>query len=354
VARGIGISLVVLGHTIRGLVSAGLVSSTGPVHVVDQWIYAFHMPLFFVVAGFFLPRLAVRPFGGYVVGRLRRVGYPYLVWVPLQTLLQLAFASQINHAATLGQIGKAFYQPPLQFWFLYTLLLQSLLFGIWRWGGGGPWGFLGAAIAGWVGGAWLPDGVWAPAHSTIDMLPYLAIGALLGAAGDLRNVYRIPRGILGTIVILGFSTVTIGVRSGLEDSRWFRPVGALAGTAGSMAAALMIERGGVGRLLAEWGRRSLAIYVAHTIVSAAVRIGLQRGAHVTSVGVHLALGTVAGIVGPVLLDRIARRYRVPLFDLPGRRVPPTPAGTPLPLVRPDVEGGSLRAGGAVDGRPDPE
>ena len=33
---------------------------------------------------------------------------------------------------------------------------------------------------------------------------------------------------------------------------------------------------------------------------------------------------------------------------------PTVAGDPLLLVRPDVEGGSLRTGGAVDGRPDPE
>src|SRR6516162_8987779 len=89
VAKGLGIALVVLGHTLRGLVNAGLLNPEGPVQVVDRWIYAFHMPLFFILSGLFLARSAERPLRSFVADKLLRLGYPYLVWVTLQTLVMV-------------------------------------------------------------------------------------------------------------------------------------------------------------------------------------------------------------------------------------------------------------------------
>jgi uncharacterized membrane protein YcfT len=55
-AKGFGIILVVFGHTLRGLVSSEILKSTPLVRFVDDWIYAFHMPLFFFLSDLFLFR----------------------------------------------------------------------------------------------------------------------------------------------------------------------------------------------------------------------------------------------------------------------------------------------------------
>jgi Fucose 4-O-acetylase and related acetyltransferases len=47
VAKGVGILLVVFGHVWRGAFDAGLAISEGMYRLIDNAIYAFHMPLFF-------------------------------------------------------------------------------------------------------------------------------------------------------------------------------------------------------------------------------------------------------------------------------------------------------------------
>jgi hypothetical protein len=73
-------------------------------------------------------------------------------------------------------------------------------------------------------------------------------------------------------------------------------------------------------LLVRWGEASMAIFVAHTLASAAIRIGLVKTLHVEDVTVHLLLGTVAGIGIPWALFLLSKRYHVPyLFAWPTQR-----------------------------------
>ena len=52
-ARGAGIVLVVLGHTERGLLNGELLVHVDEYAWLDNRIYAFHMPLFFLLSGIF-------------------------------------------------------------------------------------------------------------------------------------------------------------------------------------------------------------------------------------------------------------------------------------------------------------
>lgn len=66
------------------------------------------------------------------------------------------------------------------------------------------------------------------------------------------------------------------------------------------------------------GRRTLQIYLPHTVATGGTRILLLR-LGVESVFVHLVLGLVAGIFAPLLLDRVAGRYGLGwLFAPPAR------------------------------------
>lgn len=50
-SKGLGIILVVYGHVARGVNSAGL--DFDLFNQIDDVIYAFHMPLFFILSGYF-------------------------------------------------------------------------------------------------------------------------------------------------------------------------------------------------------------------------------------------------------------------------------------------------------------
>jgi fucose 4-O-acetylase-like acetyltransferase len=43
-AKGVGIFLVVLGHTLRGLHSSQVIADSPAFRSIDSWIYGFHMP----------------------------------------------------------------------------------------------------------------------------------------------------------------------------------------------------------------------------------------------------------------------------------------------------------------------
>jgi len=327
VAKGLGIALVVLGHTLRGLVNAGLLNPEGPVAVVDRWIYAFHMPLFFILSGLFLARSADRPLRSFVADKLLRLGYPYLVWVTLQTLVMVVLSRYTNHPSHLSDLARAVYQPPMQFWFFYALLLQSLIFGLlWKTGMGRA-GVLIVSLLAWVSARWVPAGTWLPFLQARDYFPYLALGVLLGRADVMERIGSLSRVWAGVIVTAGFGLVTAFLNLHLLEQREAAMAAALAGSAAVIALSASVARRGAVPAVSLWGKESLAIYCAHTLASAGVRIGLKSVLHLSSPGIHLALGVLVGLCGPLALVWLTKRFRFPyLFELPRRRAPePTPA-----------------------------
>jgi peptidoglycan/LPS O-acetylase OafA/YrhL len=68
-----------------------------------------------------------------------------------------------------------------------------------------------------------------------------------------------------------------------------------------------IDRTKLGTGLAYLGVVSLAIYVMHTMFSAALRILLVK-LGIDDLMLHLVLGGAIGIVGPVIFYGVARRY----------------------------------------------
>ncbi len=82
VAKGIGIFLVVEGHVLPGLQSAGLLPTdeqSPGLRFLHDWTYAFHMPLFFFLSGLFVLRSAQGGLARFLDGKLRTVLYPYLL-----------------------------------------------------------------------------------------------------------------------------------------------------------------------------------------------------------------------------------------------------------------------------------
>ncbi len=260
------------------------------------WIYAFHMPLFFFLSGSLAERLVRKPFRDVLSSRLRGIAWPYVLWSLLQeSLRELTGISQ----GTAADWWRILYRPMMQFWFLYVLFFLSLAYyGLRRLGVPRIGVLIIAAvlhaghlytdvpIMGWVYHEFCKHGI------------YLAAGAV-AAEWLERGTIRVPGSVVARLLaaVCGYGLIAACVARGwpVEPT-----VLAFVGIGASIALASALATYRVAPFIERWGLLSLQIYVAHTIVSAAVRTALLRyGVHDPLT--HLLTQTAAGLYGPIAL-----------------------------------------------------
>lgn len=298
VARGIGILLVVYGHGLRAIYPAAMPAEA---LVQDRLIYAFHMPLFFVLSGLFLWRSLAHDRAGFLGGRLKTIVWPYLLWSVVSGLIELVAARWVNTPLRLADVLLIPVQPIEQYWFLYTLFLcQLIALALFP----SRLVFAGAALAGWLVAPFIDAGMVTRALAS---LPFVAAGVWgaepLGrlAGGPLRGAALV---LLAAAAV--FALLAPVIVAGLPN-RWVALAAALVGSLMVIALAMVAAGIGRGGGLALLGEASLAIYVLHTIFSAGARIGLKCvGLPVAGLPM-LALTTLAGIVFPYLVWLWAER-----------------------------------------------
>src|SRR5690242_21649611 len=110
-AKGLGISLVVFGHTLRGLIHSNVMTWTSTTSFVDAWIYAFHMPLFFFLSGLFLFRSKEKPWKEFIWDKIRGLAYPYFVWSAVTLFIKTAVGTAANQPYSVSDFTFIFYKP---------------------------------------------------------------------------------------------------------------------------------------------------------------------------------------------------------------------------------------------------
>lgn len=91
IAKGIGIVLMVIGHYIRSMLPSSI--------AFTRFIYHFHMPLFFLIAGFFYERSTRKEsYGAFVWNKFQRLMFPYFIlsWVTVIVKIGLSSFLLIN------------------------------------------------------------------------------------------------------------------------------------------------------------------------------------------------------------------------------------------------------------------
>lgn len=328
VAKGIAIALMVFGHVWRGLFEAHILTDVALYTGIDRFIYLFHMPLFFFLSGMFVSTSGTpSTFGPLLWKRAVAYLYPLLIWSWILALSRVAAGDSTNRAA-LSLLDAALYPfPPKDiFWFLWALFLMQTLAAAAvllprRW-------HLPISIAAALGSlVYAASGLELPlVHDTIMNLPYFLAGiaftalggraigsgrqALIGLAlfaATEATVLLVPQPIVGAPLIL---LATVAVVGSVLLIAWMTE---------RLRGVQLIEA------VAVMGTATMAIYVAHVIVLAAVRIVLVKlGIH--DVIAHAALGTVVAIAVPLLLLLLASRLGVSKLAGLG----PSPAGWSRP------------------------
>jgi len=332
-ARGVGIFFVVLGHVLRGLRSGEIIPDGPAFRFADSWIYAFHMPLFFLLSGLFAERRVGRKPGAFFREILGSIAYPYFLWSAIQTLMQVALSRHTNHRTELSDLAWIAAYPIMQFWFLYVLFLIYGAYYVLRRVGLGPLGAFAAFVAFWASQGWLDLGEWWPINSTRANGIYFALGVLVARYGWTGWIGRAPSAALGLLIALGYGAVA-GAVAGLPGGDLddvLKPIVALCGIAASVALAALMSRVRTLDFVRVMGVHSLEIYVAHTIVSAGLRIALIKGISTRDIATHVVVGTIGGVILPLLLSLLCQRYHAEfLFRLPSR---PSPSEKSRPEVQ---------------------
>ncbi len=337
VVKAFAITLVVFAHTLRGLVTAGVMPDGGFWGEVDRTIYLFHMPLFFFLSGMFAePVFARLGFGKFVWRGMQTMLAPLVVWSYLQTALQFAVSGSANQKWSLHDVLTAPFPPKQQFWFLWALFCISVMAGAalslkrgrWLFG---AFGFFLVALAA-VGDRVGLDGIsyrnfQIPyVNAALVNLPYFALGMLLPArwreASKAGGYYFAPI-FLGAVALFHLeappTNLVFYAASIACVVSFYKIVLCLSEYTKT------IENRHIKRardFLLFLGMNSMIVYLAHIICEAGFRVFLLK-LGVGDAMLHLWGGALVGLLLPLLLVPIgvaaaARWPRLASLALPVR------------------------------------
>lgn len=331
-AKGIGIILVVYGHQLRAQAMVVRVDPWWFATVQDQIIYAFHMPLFFLLSGLTVEK-SLRAMTAWQFGQSRVISllYPYLLWSAISVVLASLASGYVNHAVSISDIWTLFLKPVYQYWFLYVLLICQLIVFLVS---------VRTILVAAIGTCCL----FFPFYTgnivfteIIIFFPFFALGILLSSV-----VLNADRG-FSTFTLFGLAILSIIVflvifffRSTAEAP--MRLVDFALGVCGIIAVlAFCLTIAVRSRLLVMLGAASMTIFVLHTIVQTMIRTVLRLIPFLNAPIAELLLCVIGGLFVPIVVLSVASELNlVRLLGLgsPLRRrevVPLGAAADPLSL-----------------------
>lgn len=302
-AKGIGIFLVVLGHVVRGLVNSSVLEKSALLNFVDDWIYAFHMPLFFFISGLFIQNSLKKPFGEFLSDKVFTIAYPYFLWSIIQGIFQTIGGYYTNNLFSILNIWRIIYEPLLQFWFLYVLFTIVLVYRIFYQIKLSSGFFLIFSIL--IYCCYILNisfGDWGILYIFRNNVIYFALGASIGVTKLTSVVTNTKNTTLLLMMLGGYLLVGLSVPMQINENPTSIPIVAIIGIASSLALAVLLNNLDILKSVKKWGKFSLEIFVAHTIASSFLRIILHKFFSFTEPITHLILGTIIGLYAPIFLS----------------------------------------------------
>ncbi|MFZ4478379.1 MAG: acyltransferase family protein [Rhodoferax sp.] len=309
--RGLACLLLVLYHVIGADPAHGLLVADGPVRWLNDGLAYLRMPLFTFLSGLVY---GMRPFKGnsnaFLIGKVRRLLIPMLVVGTLFAVLQ-ALTPGTN--SSVGPWYLLHVQPVAHFWFVESLFwVFMVIWALERWNLiREVKGYLLAlalsctlylTVRGWP---------WFGIEGAIYLMPHFLFG-LAFSRFPLQAQLASPWVRLALLALACGAVIWMGMPVSNPDRRTVAMM-----AVGMSLCMLSLSLARVVPWLAAIGRHSYAIYLFHVFFTAAVRIGLKL-VHIKLMPLDILLGVLIGLAGPILIDRVASRYKWPALLLLGK------------------------------------
>lgn len=320
-AKAIGICLVVYGHVIRGLFSAGIEIPVNVYSILDSMIYSFHMPLFFFLSGlFFYSSLLRRGVNGLILNKVDTILYPYLIWSIFQGGVEVFLSSYTNSHITLSDV-LSLWEPRAQFWFLYVLFFLFVVGAI-------VFYFVSSRYVVFVfisaSMLYLYQKEFSGIIFNIKLFHQIANCLVFFVLGMVFTQYNLARIFISKIVfillLVAFFVLQYIFHFDLNktylDTGVFSLFLACLSILFVVSLSILMSKA-PNRYLAAIGASSMAIYLMHTLTGSGVRIILHKFFNIDSLSVHLVIGCLAGVLVPLIALKVIDRVKIPyVFSAP--------------------------------------
>lgn len=329
VAKALAIIAIVVSHVLRGLADPDTVPRLSAAFLeVDDSLYSWHVALFAVVAGVFLPAGVDRRGGlAYLRPRVLLFTYLYLLWTVIQAGQQQLELALAGDPVDLGSFLQSFLTAYGQLWWLAFMVLASVAAVAVR-----PWLTPGRAAASSVVvgvvslAAWGWTGRWV-FEEGLALLAFFWVGMLLGR-DRMSRLTRSAATPWCAAVALGLGLLLLVRSDPVPPTSWLGTrtapgvvlgiVTSVALCAGVLALSGILSRTRLARPLVLLGERSLEVFVAHLLAVAAARSALT-GLGIDDLPTQVIVATAAGVGLPLGLWWVSRRLGFPwLFASPWR------------------------------------
>ena len=310
IVKGLAILLVTYEHTGQGMFSRGW--WIGPSREYSyHYVYSFHMPAFFFLAGLF------------VAGSMQRRGPKDFILEKMKTLLYLYLAWAILFSAIEPLISRFKKNPvPVDWanfpvslingvagWFFPVLFLCLMLALLTR--KMPAWLRLGLAI---VAAVMMPVYSYEIFYKTVWRFSFLAGGMVVGRSIFRLNMISRSRAACYAVCILSAQAAVVYHYGGAVDfgspPEWLAVMLGFTGTAGLFLLARTLDHTRVGNAWAWIGKASLGIFLMAPFPQGATRELLLRVAHTHEFWLQLLLPTVLSTLLPAILWHQQRRWHL--------------------------------------------
>ena len=297
-AKVIGIFLVVFAHASRSIERTPGLEWSASLQTLDGVIYAFHMPLFFMLAGFAAGLQRNDDTGSFARSLWWGVVVPYVIWSVIWIGLKVVLPGAANMPVEISALGKILWLPVDHFWFLYQLFFIRIgWYAMQRLAGAGT-ALLSAGIMAATGTSLLlssqfPEFHWMAGFSknfAIYGAGMVWLGAIVHRFGDVQS---------RNLVVLGGALCLWGLAIGGAPAAILYALGGALVVTGIAKLLPLPDKMGW-RLFAFAGEASLAIYVMHLLVGAVARVGLTH-AGLLSENTLLIGATITGLIVPAII-----------------------------------------------------
>lgn len=303
--KGFAILTVVIGHCITDSLS----SQTFPeyaalLQMMNDAIYSFHMPLFFMISGYvFYLTKSYRKWKTKVLD----FSIVYVIWSTLMWFSKYMMSGDVNHPVTIIDLVSIVYKPIMVYWYLYVLIILYAIVSCLRW-----------ERVSWR--LWSISAVAAIAVKTMQldigmlnnviyhMCYFLTEGVLL-QTGLLQKLKLKHATFLSALVLMNCIFYFRGTPTAalVVAAKQFLIASCL-----SLLCFLAFSRLGVNAALRVMGVNTLQIYVMHCFFTGGLRI-LFKHMHMGSIGLYFVMATALGVIVPVFCAKIARK--IPLLHV---------------------------------------
>jgi fucose 4-O-acetylase-like acetyltransferase len=318
----IGPIFVILGHSINGMPSNDAYYT-----FAKEWIYVFHMPLFFFISGYlfsFKDGLENKSYGKFILAKFQRLLIPYLVWNFLFIIPKILMSNFLvdNVEFSLSKILKLIITPRAMIWghtwFLAALFLLFLLAPIFNiimrseknkvlvWAG------VTIILAAWY---LLPsDNILLALSDLSKDTLFFWIGIMLGQVSLDRLRYFVAKPKI-TISIIAVTGVLTFIRLEITDLLIISMLTCLFTIITLFIIPLFfnINSG----LIDEIGGYSFGIYILHWPVMVTIRILFYQIMDISS-GIVIFIMAVCGFVVPYFIVLVLKRFESEKFENPKR------------------------------------